>query len=922
MPITFPLSPLTVVVEIALGVDPASNPAGWSWTNITSYVRYDPNIVITRGRRDESSKVDPASARLTLDNRDGRFCRRNPLGAYYGQLSKNTPIRIGVNPGTGTAYRFHGFVNEWPTRWSKDARDSTVPVTCAGILRRLTRNRKLGSAMFRTMSGITGSGIRPFAYWPMEDGSGATQFGSAASRVPPLALSSGTATLSSDSSLPGSASLPVLTEDLRATASLPAYTDTGLWVAQVAVKPGTQAAGTAVLSMDTSKGSVTVAINIASLALVMSVRDLNGNFLFVPSTPIVNVQGTWVSVVLQSDYQASGTDDVITAKVISTAGNVLASITQNVGPGVHGVARQPYVNSRQGPGSSGSYGHLGVWTDPGYTLGTDDVTIAQAMSGFTSERAGDRMIRLCREENVSFQLTGNANTTPRMGPQQNGTLLDLLRDCEAADHGLLYELEFGLGHLAQSQRYNLTSSMDLDFNAGDIAEPPEPADDDQQTVNQYTASRTSASSAISEDEGSVADDGLYAGSGTFNLADDTQLDHIASWKVHLGTIDEDRWPAIPIRLARTPIRITAWIALTIGGRMTAANPPDTGSPDTIDAIVEGWTETISPHMWEAVLNTSPTRPFEAFEIADQTFGRIETAGSIVNTAAASGATSLKLCTISGPLWITSAARPGDFPFDLNATGERVTATAMGSLTAASFVAAGTTASAVNAAVTPGLPAGHAAGDLLLLVAAVQNTGTGTVDTPAGYTRLMSSPSGNVRVFAKIDGGAEVVPTVTFTGSAATSDTMGVLFAFRDMCADLNRIVHNSASQANASGQNIATPALLVRQDNCLVVFVGWKQDDWTGSASPSGFTEILDAAVTAGDDMGLTVAYRIQSTAVDASPDRFTITGGLSAVSSSIAVALLGGTQTATVTRAVNGVAKAQAAGAVVSLWRPAAIAL
>src|SRR5216684_374942 len=72
------------------------------WTDVTAgnyvYQRAGP-AKITRGRPDESSQVVMATADLELNNRDGRFSPRNPLGAYYGSIGRNTQLRISVPEG-------------------------------------------------------------------------------------------------------------------------------------------------------------------------------------------------------------------------------------------------------------------------------------------------------------------------------------------------------------------------------------------------------------------------------------------------------------------------------------------------------------------------------------------------------------------------------------------------------------------------------------------------------------------------------------------------------------------------------------------------------------------------------------------------------------------------------------------------------
>jgi len=64
------------------------------WEDITSRVRQSSTITITRGRKDENTKTPPATCMMTLDNSDGAFSLRNPLGPWYGKLSRNNPIEV------------------------------------------------------------------------------------------------------------------------------------------------------------------------------------------------------------------------------------------------------------------------------------------------------------------------------------------------------------------------------------------------------------------------------------------------------------------------------------------------------------------------------------------------------------------------------------------------------------------------------------------------------------------------------------------------------------------------------------------------------------------------------------------------------------------------------------------------------------
>lgn len=197
----------------------------------------------------------------------------------------------------------------------------------------------------------------------------------------------------------------------------------------------------------------------------------------------------------------------------------------------------------------------------------------------------------------------------------------------------------------------------------------------------------------------------------------------------------------------------------------------------------------------------------------------------------------------------------------------------------SFVAAGTVSHAVNASVNPGLPTGHAVGDVLLMLVAIRNSGAGTPNTPAGWSKLIDGS--NMVLFGKDEGAGESAPTVTFAGGVANADTSAQIAAFRGVSLTP---VGTPVAQLNASAQDVAVPGinLPASQNGGLNVWVGWKQDDWTSVGVVSGGTEIGEPDTTTGDDQGIVWDYRIlpNTTAFDNLTARtFTVTGGVSAIS-------------------------------------------
>jgi hypothetical protein len=203
-----------------------------------------------------------------------------------------------------------------------------------------------------------------------------------------------------------------------------------------------------------------------------------------------------------------------------------------------------------------------------------------------------------------------------------------------------------------------------------------------------------------------------------------------------------------------------------------------------------------------------------------------------------------------------------------------------------FVGSGATVTDANAAGTstlsPALPANIAAGDLLLIMASIRNSGTGTVNVPAGWSTVFSIAGGNVAIVGRryVDGDA--APTITFSNGVANATIIAKCFAFRS--ADLVTVSTNA--QLNGSAQNVAYPQITPSANNLLVLVGCWKQDVWTGIAQLAGMTEIHDAFTSLGDDASQGLDYVVQTAATVVPAGSFTVTGGISAISRGFTVTI------------------------------------
>lgn len=239
-------------------------------------------------------------------------------------------------------------------------------------------------------------------------------------------------------------------------------------------------------------------------------------------------------------------------------------------------------------------------------------------------------------------------------------------------------------------------------------------------------------------------------------------------------------------------------------------------------------------------------------------------------------------------WTFSDPNPGDtqsaFELDIDtAAGAHVfdTGQQAGQVT---YVGAGTSSTGNNTSVTPGLPTGVAEGDHVVVVASIQNSGTGTVNLPAGWTDLVNF--GNLRAFtARYKAVGFTMPTVAFTGGAAGADTIGQSFAVRSAHQDLASLLSGTAGTLlNASAQNINTPGMTVADNGALLVRVAWKQDDATSYSLPAGYTAGPFDSVTAGNDASQGIFYRAASSGA-VTTGSHTVVGGAAAISRAIVFA-------------------------------------
>ncbi|MFF7947029.1 hypothetical protein [Streptomyces griseorubiginosus] len=642
----------------------------------------------------EGSQTERATATLQLKNTDGRFSPRNPSGPYYGLIGRNTPMRISVPDGLGgKSYRIWGEVSNWAGGWSSDGNDVWVDVTVAGPMQRLAQGpAPEHSVIYQAITDPAPTGL--VAYWPCEDPSGSMSLASALATGSPMTWI-GTPTLASYGGFNASDPLPDLTT-ATLSGGVPKYDDpTATQVRFLAYIPVTGLSLGKVLvaidQLDYSAGSSQfweVFYDTATRSLTIRTCASDGTVLGAELPHDLDVRGRLLYVSVELQESGTGITRALRLKDVNTGVSYAVSDTV-------ALTQLTRVTKVQfGPASRAVSGAAGTANLPGVAVG--HATVENAITAIDAlgvrlnpigETAGRRIQRLCGEKGVAFDWVGDLDDTVPLGPQGKANLLSLVQESCLADGGLLYESRaaLGLGYRTRTSLYAQDPALILSYPGFNLAETPTPVEDDRLTQNILTVTSGGASATYEQTDGALgtATVGEYGESSglTLNLADNDQatlLDH-AAWRVHLGTVDEERHPQIAVNLAHpsiTPDMRRAILALRLGDRIQITSPPTPQcAPDTIDQMLLGIEETITKFQHRLTFTCAPSSPYNGVSYLDAASARIDIDGSQLLSAVSAGATSIDVIP-SGTntmLWTTDTA---DMPFAVRAGGEVMTVTAV------------------------------------------------------------------------------------------------------------------------------------------------------------------------------------------------------------------------------------------------------
>lgn len=541
--------------------------------------------------------------------------------------------------------RFAGEIAEFPQRWDHSLHDYYVPVEAAGVLRRIGQSDvdvTPVEASFLLRDSLV-------AYWPLTDADGATAFTNLVSGGAPMAFAKGSDGLSPDPELAAytgfAGSLPTAVfDDAGASGPVSPAVDTQQWAAGciVSIPAGGTAAGANLFTLEFSGGSIS-----ALIFEYTSNTNLTRKVVYSDGTATSSGNQNW------SSFMPNGIDggrmlvhvtviqdgaDIDWAFKVLDLGTQGSSVGQATGTEVGrtlGVPSRFSVGVELGIGSTlhnsdVSFGHAFVVDDIRSVLQSTDPTLGagsvKAFYGWNGDKTTDRIYRLARDAGYLVQVRHNDVET-LMGTQSTGSLESILRECENASSGGRLSDAAGFPGLVwrdrpskESQDARLSLALDGPGVLG-----ADPTDDDRLTVNDWTIDRSDGGSGRYVDAASVAAVGRYAQQETLSLELQADAPAHAAWRVHLGTVDEPRWPQVSVIWARIPSDVDDGMALRIGDRVTLTGLPDVVGGGTADLIVEGVRDSFDSKVWVTEYVCVPFSPW-AVGVVDADDERWDTVG--------------------------------------------------------------------------------------------------------------------------------------------------------------------------------------------------------------------------------------------------------------------------------------------------------
>jgi hypothetical protein len=603
------------------------------------------------------------------------FTAQAHAASSFADAQGNTWTLTGDVRLTTRDVRFVGEVSQWPVTWDLSQRNVRTEIEASGILRRLQQGaRPLASTMRQRLGARTDA----VAYWPMEDAAGSGSFGSALANGKILKWTEAVPNLASDSQFVCSDSLPAMNGS-RVTGVIPYYSHTGVINLQFLMYcPADTVTDTMLVRLSTARSRWDIRYTDASSgSLNLQWFDSEGTLISSTGAAAFGVDDLllWMSLELTQDGA-----DVDYKLALLEVGELTGFSTSGTATGVTLGRATAFRTGHIGHDPSEVFGHV-IATSSIYSI----YDVADQLNAYNGEYARERIRRLCEDAGVPISEYATVGGT-HMGYQRVFTVLDLIRQAEDSDAGILFEPRNRLGLAFRSRRsmHTQTPTLSLSYTGRTLTEL-QPVEDDTSLRNDVVVSRIDGSSVEAQlTSGALSIQsppdgvGAYPTSYSLNLENDLKLEDHAHWRLALGTVDEARYPSILLNLAAPAIAASASTTaavrrMDVGDRIVITDPPSGWlAPDSISLLAVGFTEILGPKTHVVEINCVPENPyrvavFNGSVAPNET--RYNGAGTVTTEALDTTETGVD---VTCPTFVTWGIADGDFNIVLG--GEVMTVT--------------------------------------------------------------------------------------------------------------------------------------------------------------------------------------------------------------------------------------------------------
>lgn len=532
------------------------------------------------------------------------------------------------------------------------------------------------------------SSVLPIAYWPMEDGSNATQIASGRPNGQAMSIV-GSPKFAVESGFKASGSILQL-NDAELQAIIPDYNYifvTALTVNFLVSLPDTDEAAT---------GTDLVQFYMTGTGYSYDIRyTANGG----GSLQLLVFNSSFVQIFDsgQIDFSLRGDKGLVSLTLEDTGGAVnyrlykiseSTNFTGGTGPntvtGVTSLGKITQIRINPGGGyKSVGFGQLTVvpalWTFQ---------TVYEEFTAWAGQYATARYARLCYENQIPFTTRTdplNDVVSANLGPQKSGKLSEIIEDPAETDGGFLLGARgaLALEYITRGALCNLAAVITLDTAAGHVKLPFEPTADYENIENQVTVQRIDGATAVAEltdGRRSTQEPPLGVrvrpGSYQLSISSDSGVQQHADWRLSVGTQGQYRVPSVNVTAAgASTLTVERMLSLSVGMRVDVTGLASKNIYDTQQLLVSGTSMRLGrrEHPQLSMVG-QPYEVYRSFALTGDNYARPDMVDTKLGTALSTSYTgAISLTSDAGYYLLTTLA--ADFPLDVVIDGEQITLSA-------------------------------------------------------------------------------------------------------------------------------------------------------------------------------------------------------------------------------------------------------